>query len=335
MGHAGREAGSILDVACATTDEMLATSLSGRRVLVTGGAGFIGSHTVTALRAHGAEVTVADRERHPDPAVRSVVRDLNEPGAVEAALEPRTDAVVHLAAATSVLRSVERPHDTYATNVGVTASLLERARQLGIESFVFASTNAVIGNHFGDGPITEFSAMRPLTPYGATKAAGEMLLSAYTSSYGLRCAALRLTNVYGPGMINKDGVVARLMRCVRSGQTFEVYGDGRQIRDYVYVADAVNAALLSLTHDITGPLVIGSGTSTSVVDLVGAVQDISGSSLPIRHVAPKRGEMAGVVVDNRRARSLGWNPSVSLRDGLAQVWETWGARDHESAESAR
>jgi UDP-glucose 4-epimerase len=324
-----------LEIEGATTDEALATPLSGRRVLVTGGAGFIGSHAVTALRANGAEVIVADRERHPDPAVRSIVRDLTEPGAIEHALEPGTDAVLHLAAATSVLRSVEHPHDTYATNVAVTAALLERARQLGIESFVFASTNAVIGNHCGDGPINEFSAMRPLTPYGATKAAGEMLLSAYTSSYGLRCTALRLTNVYGPGMINKDSVVARLMRCARSGNAFDIFGDGRQIRDYVYVGDAVNAALLTLTRDITGPLVVGSATSTSVLDLVRLVQDTSGTCFLTRHVPPKRGEMSGVVVDNRRARSLGWNPSVSLRDGLAQVWETWGDRDHESAKSTR
>ena len=140
-----------------------------------------------------------------------------------------------------------------------TATLLEAARAAGVDALVFASTNAVVGHDATAGAISEASAPRPLTPYGATKAAGEMLMSAYTASYGLRCACLRLTNVYGPGMQAKDSIVARLMRAIQTGATFEIYGDGLQVRDYVNVDDVTEAVRLALTGDAwRGPVVIGS-----------------------------------------------------------------------------
>jgi len=300
-------------------------ALRGRRVLVTGGAGFIGSHVVRALVGHGAEVTVADLRPCVEAGARSVVGDLTDPGAVEAALDPGTEAVVHLAAVTSVLGSIERPVETFQTNVALTAELLERARVAGVGTLVLASTNAVVGSGGGERRIDEWSTLRPLTPYGATKAAGEMLLSASTSSYDVRGVALRLTNVYGTGMGLKDSVVARIMRAAESRATFEVFGDGRQVRDYVYVDDVVAAVLLALTADVAGPLVIGSGTSTSVLGLLDQAREATGAALPVRHVPPKSGEMAGVAVDNGHARSLGWRPTVDVADGLARVWEAWGA----------
>jgi UDP-glucose 4-epimerase len=165
--------------------------------------------------------------------------------------------------------------------------------------------------------------LHPLTPYGATKAAAEMLLSAYTSSYALAGVALRLTNVYGPGMSGKDSIVPRLMRAARGGTTFDVYGDGQQIRDYVYVDDVVSAIVLSLRLNLTGTVVIGSGRSASVLQLVEFVQQVTGCHLPVRQVAAKAGEMREVSVETRRARSFGWLPTVDLREGLARVWQDW------------
>jgi len=242
-------------------------SLRGRRILVTGGSGFIGRHAVAGLTRAGAHVRVVDLKPHPDPEVDIVVGDIADLDALEAAFAGGIDSVVHLAAVTSVLRSLEQPDLTFTTNVAGTHALLEAARGAGAQSLVFASTNAVTGPM--DAPaIVETAQLRPLTPYGATKAAAEMLMSAYTASYGLRCACLRLTNVYGPGMQAKDSIVARLMRAIRLDRTFEIYGDGRQVRDYVHVSDVIAAVKLGLDHeDWKGPTVIGSGTSLSVLDV--------------------------------------------------------------------
>jgi UDP-glucose 4-epimerase len=162
-----------------------------------------------------------------------------------------------------------------------------------------------------------------MSPYGASKAAAEMLMSAYANSYGVQGAALRLTNVYGPGMQDKDSVVPRLCRCAVNGTVFQIYGDGRQVRDYVYVDDVVDAVRRALVDDVDGPLVIGAGRSTSVCDLVEMMTSITGVALRTEHVPARLGEMSRVVVDNTRARSLGWAPTVDLDEGLARVWRWW------------
>src|SRR6266496_1054214 len=196
------------------------------RVLVTGGAGFIGRRVVRALMQSGADVTVADKQSFPDGVVdggvRTVVGDLRDPGVATRALSHGTDAVVHLAALTSVLRSVEDPAGTYEINVAVTASLLELARKHQDETFLFASTarptfpttalveaKRNVSTWCLRAVITEQTPLRPLTPYGATKAAAEMLLSCYAAAYGVNACSLRFSNGYGPGMAAKDSFVPR------------------------------------------------------------------------------------------------------------------------------
>jgi UDP-glucose 4-epimerase len=304
--------------------------LRGCRVLVTGGSGFIGRHAVAELAREGARVRVVDLNPHPDPAVDLAQGDIADPAVLERALTDGADAVVHLAAVTSVLRSLEHPRLTYATNVAGTHELLEAARAAGARALAFASTNAVTGPMEGPA-IFETATLRPLTPYGATKAAAEMLMSAYTSSYGLRCASLRLTNVYGPGMQAKDSIVARLMRAIRLKRTFEIYGDGRQVRDYVHVADVVAAIRLALTNERwQGPMVIGTGHSLSVLEVVEEVRRVSGADLEVRHGPPKPGEMPAVIVDPSRARDAGWSPRYTFSEGLRGVWEEWAAADVEA-----
>lgn len=300
-------------------------------MLVTGGAGFIGRHAVAGLRRAGARVRVVDLREHPDPEVETVRGDIANADVIEAALDGGLDGIVHLAAVTSVLRSVQQPELTYRTNVAGTHRLLEGAREHGVSSIVFASTNAVTGP-MQDPMITERARLRPLTPYGATKAACEMLMSAYTASYGIRCTALRLTNAYGPGMQAKDSIVARLMRAIRLGNTFEVYGDGLQVRDYVHVSDIIEAALLALRDARwQGPVVIGAGSSLSVLEVVDIVREVTGAELPIRHVAAKAGEMPAVVVDHSLARESGWSPRFDFRTGIAGVWEEWRELDISTA----
>jgi len=305
--------------------------LSGRRVLVTGGSGFIGRQVVATLSAAGARIRVVDLQPHPDPEVELVRGDIADAEVIEEALDGGFDGIVHLAAVTSVLKSVEQPELTYRTNVQGTHRLLEGAREAGVGALVFASTNAVTGP-MEDPAITERSRLRPLTPYGATKAAGEMLMSAYTGVYGVRCTFLRLTNVYGPGMQAKDSIVARLMRCIRLGTTFEIYGDGRQVRDYVHSSDVVEAARLALTDESwSGPVVIGSGRSLSVLEVVDEVRRVTGAELSVTNGPPKAGEMPAVIVDNSRALAAGWTPRFDFHTGVSGVWEEWRAADIEGA----
>src|SRR5262249_31593801 len=200
------------------------------RVSGAGGGGVIGGGTVKGVVESGADVTVADLHEPAEPGVRCVVGDLRDPSVAARAVRPGTDVIVHLAAVTSVLRSIEDPARAYETNVHVTATLLELARTRGVSTFLFASPNAVGGN-VGQTVITEQIPLLPLTPYGATKAAGEMLLSCYTAAYGIKGCALRLSNVYGPGMAKKDSFIPRLMRAARDGRSVQVFGDGTQVRD--------------------------------------------------------------------------------------------------------
>jgi UDP-glucose 4-epimerase len=293
--------------------------LSGQRVLVTGGAGFVGRSVVRALRLAGAQVTVVDLQPFPDGEVTSVVGQITDPSTRDAAVRDGLAGIVHLAAVTSVLRSMEDPAGVYEANVAATAGLLELARARGVERFLLASTNAVVGD-VGDATIHEDVPLRPLTPYGATKAACEMLLSGYAGAYGMATCALRLTNVYGQGMTHKDSFVARLMRAARSGGIVQIYGDGTQRRDFVHVDDVVQGLLLAWRRRCTGSLIIGSGRSITVLDLLDQARRVTGRPLPAVHVAPKPGEMPAVIVDIRRARSLGYEPTVALEDGLLTAW---------------
>jgi len=288
------------------------------RILVTGGSGFIGRHVVAVLRARGHQVTVADRDAFGDPEVTCVTGDLEDPAVRDAALEPGVDAVVHLAAETSVLGSMERPALVHRVNVDVTAALLELCRERGVHSFVLASTNAVVGDV--EGTMTERVPLAPLTPYGATKAAAEMLLSGYHGAYGLRAVSLRLTNVYGPGMHHKDSFVPRLMRAAADDAGVQVYGDGLQRRDLIHVGDVARACATAVADWPSGPVIIGSGTSHTVLDLIGAAREATGRPIPATHVAAKAGEMRAVVVDNGEARRRGFVPEVSLVDGLRSAW---------------
>lgn len=298
-------------------------SSSPQRALVTGGRGFVGRSVVAALRASGIAVTVVDQEpfESTDPEISSVVGDLGDPDVRDAALTGDVTGVVHLAAVTSVLRSRENPVGTYQANVEVTQHLLELARQRGVGRFLMASTNAVVGN-VGFTTITENTPLRPLTPYGATKAACEMLLSGYAGAYGMATCALRFTNIYGPGMEHKDSFVPRIMRAALAGRGVDIYGDGKQRRDLVHVADVTDAVLRAWQRKYTGVAIIGSGHSVSVLDLVDAAQEAIGKEIPVRHVPAPRGEMPAVIVDVSKAREeLGYEPRYDLTAGLRTVWD--------------
>jgi UDP-glucose 4-epimerase len=289
------------------------------RVLVTGGAGFIGRRLARSLAKAGNEVTVLDLRPFDDDEVASVIGDIRVPADVARAVRPGFDVIFHMAALTSVVESIKDSAGTYETNVTGTFHLLEAAREAGVKSFLLASTNAVIGNA-GNTVITERAPMRPLSPYGATKAAGEMLLSCYAGVYGITTCAMRFSNVYGPGMEAKDSFIPRLMRAARDGNGVQVRGDGTMIRDVVHVDDIVAGVTAAWQSGHVGPVIFGSGESVTVNDMVEAARNVTGAPIPVEHVPVPTGEMPAVRVDTSLARSLGYAPAYDLKSGIATVW---------------
>jgi UDP-glucose 4-epimerase len=289
------------------------------QVLVTGGAGFIGRHVVQQLREAGHETTVVDkREASGVDWTVDVLGDLRDAAVREAAVTPGLDAVVHLAAETSVLGSMERPQLVHEVNVEATAALLELARQRGVGALVLASSNAVAGQQ--PGTMDENVSLAPLTPYGATKAAAEMLVSGYAGAYGIRAPRLRLGNVYGQGMVEKDSLVPRLMRAAAAGTSIEVYGDGLQVRDLVHVRDVARAFVQAAEDWPGGPVIVGSGSSMTVLDIIEAAREATGQQIEAVHVEAKPGEMRAVVLDTTLARSRGWAPETTLAEGMRDAW---------------
>jgi UDP-glucose 4-epimerase len=294
------------------------------RAVVTGGAGFIGSHVVDALVARGDEVHVLDdlsrgkRENVPAPA-RVHEGDIRvDTGRVFD--EARPELCFHLAAQADVRVSVERPDFDADVNVVGTLQVLEAARRHGTK-VVFSSTGGAIYGEC-DGPADEHHAREPLAPYGVSKLSGEEYLAAYNRLYGTSHGSLRFGNVYGPRQDPKGeaGVVAIFMNRLREGGTPKIFGDGTQTRDYVYVGDVVAASLAAAEHG-GGVLNVGSGVETSVLDLYERIQHVAGVTREAEFAEARPGELQRSVLDPSRARAeLGWVPQHSLDEGLAETW---------------
>ena len=293
------------------------------RALVTGGAGFIGSHVVEALLARGDEVNALDdlskgRRENVAPGAELHVADIRQPDEVFDAVQP--EAVLHLAAQADVRSSVERPDHDADVNVLGTVRILEAARRHSAR-IVFASTGGAIYGEC-DGPAPEAAPRRPLAPYGASKLCGEEYLATWNRLHGTGHVSLRLGNVYGPRQQphGEAGVVAIFMGLLRDGGTPRIYGDGRQTRDYVYAADVARAMLLALERD-GGVFNVGTGRETSVLELYDAIQETSGVQREPTHAEPRLGELQRSVLDvSLAARELGWRPDLSLAEGLAETW---------------
>jgi UDP-glucose 4-epimerase len=300
------------------------------RVVVTGGAGFIGSNIVDGLVARGDEVTVLDdlstgRASNLDPAIergaRLVVADIRELADLDSAVgHARPDAILHLAAQIDVRRSIAAPAWDAAINVGGTINVLEAARTHGVKRVVNSSTGGAIYGDAGEIPTPEATAPMPEAAYGQSKLSAEGYLGLYERLYGLDSMTLRYGNVYGPRQdpLGEAGVIAIFCGKVESGGTPTVFGDGRQTRDYVYVGDVVAANLAALESDVRGPVNIGTGVETSVLDLVAILRELSGAASFDPQFAPARlGELARSCLDITRAReALGWKPSVDVQEGL-------------------
>jgi UDP-glucose 4-epimerase len=302
------------------------------RTLVTGGAGFIGSNLVDALLARGNEVTVLDdlstgRRENLDGALANgatlVDADIRDRAAIEElAGRERPEVVFHLAAQIDVRKSVADPAFDASINVGGTANVLEAARAAGVRRVVFSSTGGAIYGE-GDGqelPLPEDAPLAPEAPYGQSKFAGEGYLALYERLYGLSSVPLRLGNVYGPRQdpLGEAGVIAIFCGRLREGRRPTVFGDGKQTRDYIYVGDVVSAMLAAAEAETSGPLNVGTGIETDVLELVSALGDLGGTGdFEPEFAPPRTGEVQRIAIDPARAeRELGWRAQMNLEEGL-------------------
>ncbi len=302
--------------------------------LVTGGAGFIGSNLVDALTARGDRVTVVDNlsSGKRDNLIGALgrgaaleVADIRDTGALmELFARVRPELVFHLAAQVDVRSSVEDPVQDATTNVLGMIAVLEAAHEHGVRRVVNSSTGGGLYGEASLRPTPEDHPIEPLAPYGQAKHAAEEYAELYARLHGLSTVSLRYGNVYGPrqDIHGEAGVVAIFCGCLLGGRRPTVFGDGRQTRDWVEVSDVVRANLLAAEASITGPVNVGRGRETSVLELLEALGEIGGDGrLAEPEFLPSRvGEVMHSCLDSSRAqRELGWSAEVELRDGLARI----------------
>ena len=323
------------------------------RTLITGGCGFIGSRLAAALLDDPSasirlvdDLSVGSPEANADLPVAEIPRDdfasrsNGDFGRAEfivgdvldaafmADVVKDVDAIVHLAAESGVPQSIEQPVAATRVNVMGTLNCLEAARAAGVRRFVFASSSAAVGN--SEMPVHERRPTNPLSPYGASKLAGEGYCSAYFHAYDIDTVALRFGNVYGPGSGHKTSVVAKFIRQATAGETLEIYGDGSQTRDFIYVDDLVEAIRLATRAEGVGGEVfqIATGSETTIGELAdGLVRVLNGSGhgVQVRYTEPRRGDAQRNFSDTSKARDmLGWQPRVGLREGLRRTAEWFG-----------
>ncbi len=300
------------------------------RILVTGGAGFIGSHTVDALvEAQAGEISILDnlsagKRGQVNPKARLHEVDLRESAAVRAVIErERPEVIFHLAAQMDVRRSVADPAFDAQVNLVGFLNLMEAARQHGLRRVIFASTGGAIYGEQDVFPCDEDHPRRPVSPYGVAKLATEAYLFFYRAEYGIDYLALRYGNVYGPRQDphGEAGVVAIFCGRILEGKPVTIFGDGNQTRDYIYVRDVVRANVAALASKATGiALNIGTGVETSVNDLWGALARVAEVATPPQSAPERPGEQRrSVIAPGRAGTVLGWKPETKLADGLAET----------------
>jgi UDP-glucose 4-epimerase len=317
------------------------------RSLVTGGAGFIGSHIVRRLLELGHDVRVIDNlvtgfRHNLDEVSNSIdfqVADIRDPRACEIAVQG-VDVVFHVAALPSVPRSLADPIGTHETHVNGTLNLLEAGRRAGVRRFVYSSSSSA----YGDTPaLPKVESMEPLprSPYAAAKLSGELYTLAYARAGLIEGIALRYFNIFGPRQ-DPNGpyaaIVPLLFRAAMTGSPITIFGDGRQTRDFTYVDNAVDANLLAAQRDaahVSGNVVnVGAGSRITLLDLVDFVEDVVGTKVNVLHAPDRAGDVRDSQAGLARAESvLGYRPAVDVREGIRRLW-TWYSAHPQAVETA-
>lgn len=303
------------------------------RWLVTGGCGFVGVNLLRFLAERGIAVRVLDdlsvgkREDIADLGAELMVGDVRDSAAVAAAVEG-CDVIVHLAAHTRVIDSIEDPWLNFEVNARGTLVLLDAARRHGhVRRFILASTGgAILGD--AEPPVHEGMPARPLSPYGASKLACEGYCSAYFGSYGLPTVALRFSNVYGPYSYQKGSVVAAFFKRIMAGQPLVIYGDGRQTRDFLYVEDLCRGVLAATERECAGETFhIAAGRETEIGSVAELILRITGAKVPIQREPARAGEVRRNSASIERAAArIGFHPTMELEAGLRTTWRWFAAQ---------
>lgn len=292
-------------------------------IIVTGGSGFIGSHLCSLLSEQGKNVRIIDIAPPPMGVKAEFVRaSVLDPIRLQK-LITGADAVVHLAALIDVQASVSDPFSDFQVNAQGTLNVLEAARRADVPKVAFASSAAVYGNTT-EIPVTESHPTVPLSPYGASKLAGESYVLLYNKLYGMKNTALRMFNVYGRGqnpISPYSGVITKFADAISEGKQPLIYGDGEQTRDFVYVDDVANAFSLALESDgCDSPLNIGSGMETPVLDLLEKMCSLSGKTPNPKFLSARKGEIKRSCADISLAkRKIGYYPKIALEQGLKEI----------------
>jgi UDP-glucose 4-epimerase len=297
------------------------------KIVVTGGAGFIGSHVVDAYVAAGHEVIIVDnlvtgKRENLNPKARFVELDIRDPKTAALIKDERPDVINHHAAQMDVRRSVADPIFDAQVNILGTIGLLEAARHAGTKKFLFVSSGGAAYGEQEQFPAPETHPTWPVSPYGVSKRSGELYCHFFMAEYGLPFVAFRYANVYGPRQDphGEAGVVAIFSGKMLRGEPVTVNGDGKQTRDYVYVGDVARMSLLALQTDATGPVNIGTGIETDVNVLAERIRVAAASQSAITHGPAKGGEQRrSVIAPTRAAEVFGWRPEVTLDEGLGRT----------------
>ena len=287
----------------------------------------MGSHVCDRLARDGHELVILDdlstgRVAQVHPTARFYQMELDSPWLDELVAIERPDAVVHHAAQASVQRSVADPVFDARVNVLGTIALLQASVRHNVRRFVFASTGGAVYGEASVVPTPEDFPAAPVSPYGASKLAAEVMLASFRAMSGLSYLALRYGNVYGPRQDphGEAGVVAIFSRQLLAGVEAVISGDGEQTRDFVYVADVAEANALALGSSAVGVFNVGTGRETTINEIFRLLRELTGSHQPDRHGPPRLGEQRRSAVDATRiGRELGWRPTTALRDGLAET----------------
>jgi len=299
------------------------------KLLVTGGAGFIGSHIVDALIAEGHDVVVVDdlssgSVKNLPRRIRFIKLDVRSNNVATLFLEEHFDAVYHLAAQMDVRKSVADPRFDASVNIIGGLNILEYCAKYDVKKVIFASTGGAIYGEQDYFPADEKHPLRPLSPYGVAKLSYEQYLYYYKEVYGIDYISLRFANIYGPRQNphGEAGVVAIFTTKFLKGEMPVINGDGKQTRDYVYVGDIVDANLKALEYTGTGIFNLGTGVETDVNTLFRKLRELTGANCEEKHGPAKKGEQFRSVLDYSHAKKvLGWEPRVSLDQGLQETVE--------------